>query len=386
MISASPNFPPLSPFGISRVGDLTDLDVIGIPVWFAVRPNSRCLAVSQGKGLTHDRARLSAVMEAIEGAVAEQTRPLIAEFGTPADLAGRSLRTVPLRSMVRCHFSEFDQLSPRAWVQGRAHGSNTPVYAPYELIGLDMRDDFPWDYGSFHVSSDGLGAGFDYPSAALSALLELIERDGTVVTDGFGHLKGLSRPLIWESGTHPGLDEAVTKVRKAGLEPYFFNKTSKIGIPTVSAMIARPVWDTQGAGLRFSGGDACRLDVAEAALAALLEAVQSRLTNISGSRDDLDASQYENFDLILPSQPDRGESLQIFSDRQKFPTVLTPSESLDFVVSRLEKAGYREVVFFDLPCPVEGVHVVRALVPGLKTFMEGQMSSVSLEELLGTLS
>ncbi|WP_187829425.1 YcaO-like family protein [Labrys sp. KNU-23] len=383
MNSVSPDFPPLAPFGISRVGDLTDLDIIGIPVWFAVRPNSRCLAVSQGKGLNHERARLTAIMEAIEGAVAEQTRPLIAEFGTPAELAKRKLLAVPLRSLVRCHFSEFDPRRPRAWVRGVSHESNRAVYAPYELVGLDMRDDFPWDYETFHVSSDGLGAGFDYASAALSALLELIERDGTTLSDGLGHLKGLSRPLIWQPGVHLGLDEAVTKVRNAGLEPHFFNKAGKIGVPIVSAMIVRPVCDKDGAGVRFSGGDACRFDAAEAALAALLEAVQSRLTNISGSRDDLDISQYENLDLALPSMPDRGETLGQLAARHTLPTNFSPSEALNFLVSQLAKAGYREVFFFDLPCPVEGVHVVRALVPGFRTFVENDVTALRLEDLIG---
>ena len=38
----------------------------GIPVAIAVRPNSRSLAVSQGKGLSLPQARASALMEAIE--------------------------------------------------------------------------------------------------------------------------------------------------------------------------------------------------------------------------------------------------------------------------------------------------------------------------------
>ena len=46
-------------FGITRLADVTGLDRIGIPVWMAVRPNSKTLAVSQGKGLnTRRRAGL----------------------------------------------------------------------------------------------------------------------------------------------------------------------------------------------------------------------------------------------------------------------------------------------------------------------------------------
>ena len=39
-------------FGITRVGSITELDRIGIPVVQAVRPLSRSVSVNQGKGLT----------------------------------------------------------------------------------------------------------------------------------------------------------------------------------------------------------------------------------------------------------------------------------------------------------------------------------------------
>jgi YcaO-like protein with predicted kinase domain len=50
--------PLLQEIGITRVGDITGLDRIGIPVWIAVRPNSRTLSVSQGKGLDAPAARI----------------------------------------------------------------------------------------------------------------------------------------------------------------------------------------------------------------------------------------------------------------------------------------------------------------------------------------
>src|SRR3979411_800652 len=37
--------------GVTRLGNVTGLDRIGIPVTVAVRPNSRSFSVSQGKGL-----------------------------------------------------------------------------------------------------------------------------------------------------------------------------------------------------------------------------------------------------------------------------------------------------------------------------------------------
>src|SRR5688500_3384005 len=52
--------------GVTRVADITRLDTIGIPTYQAIRPTSRTLAVSQGKGVVPELAKLSAMMEAIE--------------------------------------------------------------------------------------------------------------------------------------------------------------------------------------------------------------------------------------------------------------------------------------------------------------------------------
>src|SRR4051795_11994988 len=43
--------PLMARMGITRLGNITGLDRIGIPVAVAVRPNSRSVSVSQGKGL-----------------------------------------------------------------------------------------------------------------------------------------------------------------------------------------------------------------------------------------------------------------------------------------------------------------------------------------------
>ena len=63
--------PHLRDFGITRVGLLTGLDVLGIPVAFATRPNSHTLSVFQGKGIDNEAAMASAAMEAIETRIAE---------------------------------------------------------------------------------------------------------------------------------------------------------------------------------------------------------------------------------------------------------------------------------------------------------------------------
>ena len=58
--------PHLPFYGITRLADLTGLDRVGVPVWSAVRPRTRSLSVSQGKGIDATQAEVSAVVEAIE--------------------------------------------------------------------------------------------------------------------------------------------------------------------------------------------------------------------------------------------------------------------------------------------------------------------------------
>src|SRR4051812_32950415 len=66
----------MAQMGITRLGNVTGLDRIGIPVAVAVRPNSRSVSVSQGKGLDWEQAMASALMEACEGFHAEEIGPV----------------------------------------------------------------------------------------------------------------------------------------------------------------------------------------------------------------------------------------------------------------------------------------------------------------------
>jgi ribosomal protein S12 methylthiotransferase accessory factor len=87
--------PRLGDYGITRLADVTGLDVIGIPVVMSVRPLAATLSVSQGKGVTLTHARVSAAMEAIELWHAEQAVPkpileaaAMSELDLPYDVRG----------------------------------------------------------------------------------------------------------------------------------------------------------------------------------------------------------------------------------------------------------------------------------------------------------
>ncbi|MFC6544829.1 YcaO-like family protein [Nonomuraea salmonea] len=79
--------------GVTRVADITRLDTVGIPTFQAIRPASRTLAVSQGKGVTPDLARLSAIMESIELWHVEQSLP--PDVTAPRANAGSATTSTP---------------------------------------------------------------------------------------------------------------------------------------------------------------------------------------------------------------------------------------------------------------------------------------------------
>lgn len=373
-------------FGITRVGDVTDLDIIGIPVWFACRPNSRCLSVSQGKALRADMARIGAIMEAIEGAVAEATKPLISEIGSIVSVVERGMPIVPLDQLARCDFPRLDRQVDRAWVKGFSHRTGRDVYAPYELIGMDMRVDFPWDRTSFKMTSQGLAAGFDLDFATLRALLELVEHHSAFLIDALGAMGRDHRRLDYRGGINADLDEAVRRLANAGITPEFYDITSNLAVPAVMAVIPRDISAPSGPATRRSAGLACRLDLAEAALAALLEAVQSRLTDISGARDDLEPSRYGP-----TSAPDHRPTMGTPLDNRRLdlaPDPVVPEPVVpdwQRLAAWLIERGVEDIYVFPLPTGVDGVVVVRVLVPGLSVASTGLQifSANALGDFLG---
>lgn len=374
-------------FGITRVGDVTDLDCLGIPVWFAVRPNSRGLSVSQGKGLTADQARTSAIMEAVEGAVAEDTQRHICAFGSVEQMLKLGQSLIPLASVGRTDVCILDPARERAWVRGVSIRTNGEVLAPFELIGMDFRADMPWDRRTFHMSSEGLAAGFDHDQVVLHALLELAENDACFLIDTFETRAAAPRSVLLKHGVNPSLDALVAHLRELGVVVEFQDLMTDLGVPVVMASVDRPVMAADGPTMRRSAGVACRPAAYDAALAALLEAIQSRLTDISGARDDLSPHRFQRDNAAFGLRPTgpgvelKESTLQLLADDCR-PTWMLLTE-------HLFGAGISDIYVFSLETGFEGLHVVRVLASGLNAVGGGvqQMTPRMLERLMvGRLS
>ena len=277
-------------FGITRVARHTSLDRIGIPVWCAYTPNARSIVVAQGKGATDADARTSAVMEALERAVAcDPDIPLLK--ASIADLTRRGLAFHALPALVASGHDLLLADERAAWVEGQDIASGETVFVPRHAVVLDrtIRESRYWQ------SSDGLASGNTLEEAIFHGLMERVERDA--------HALWQLRPQAARQGTcvHPSafdcpiLHELERQIAAAGLTLRLFDATSDLGIPCFSAFL--------GPGGTHLSGRLRHVDVTfgagahplprKAAVRAITESAQSRLTCISGARDDVFPADYD---------------------------------------------------------------------------------------------
>ena len=155
-------------------------------------------------------------------------------------------------------------------------------------------------------------------------------------------------------------------ITSAGLQIGLWNTTSDIGIASFRCVICEAGGQPGHIGI----GDGCHTDRTIALLRAVTEAAQTRLTYISGARDDLDPEEFTD-----QAKTDRGRYVQNLIDEtvaeHRFtdcPTAVTESfeEDLRLLLDRLAAVGISQVVTIDLSRPEFGVAVVRAVIPGLE--------------------
>lgn len=341
--------------GVTRLADLTGLDRIGVPVFAAIRPNSRSAATSQGKGLTAPAARAAALMEAAETWHAERVE-LPLRFATAADLEGRhiNLARLPMRDG-----RAFDPNLPILWVAGVDLGSRAAVWLPYELVHTDYRLPEPPAARCFHISTNGLAAGNSLAEAQRHALCELIERDCLALWNS------VAPPMRADPAGVPVLAALEARLVAAGFAVGLFDIGGRLGLPAYGAVLVDREMPTTHPGF----GSACHPIARVAAVKALLEAIQVRTSYVAGAWDEFAPEEYtgsgiaEKIDWAESLLAHAGARVPIRQDAADVPREAAPQVLC--LLDRLAGAGMTEVVMVDLTRAAVGVPVVRLLVPGL---------------------
>jgi YcaO-like protein with predicted kinase domain len=348
--------------GITRLGNITGLDRIGIPVVVAVRPNSRSVSVSQGKGLDLSQAKTSALMEAIEGFHGEELPE--SRQAAYRDLAADCGVVDPL--MLCTTGRPFDADAPIAWVEGYDLLQEEICWVPTEIVHTDYTR--PLD-GYFPAGSNGLASGNHLVEAIGSAICELVERDAVALWSASGIRARAQRALDIASVDDPDCRALLVKYDTAGIAVRISNVTTDVGIAAFICDIRDSSADEPRRLRRFHGAG-CHPDRAIALVRALTEAAQARLTYITGIRDDLLPSEYEEppsadiVDALLDALCQESEP-QLFGD---VPTFAADDlrRDLDWELDCLRAAGMTRVVAVDLTRPEFAIPVVRVVIPGLE--------------------
>lgn len=348
-------------YGITRVSRLTGLDSIGVPVWSAVTPNARSIVIHHGKGITDADARVSATMEALERAIAgSPSIDTVIASQASLELEGRLVDN--LAGLIAQGQNDIADDEILTWVQARNVLSKAETWVPYEAVILDRTPEVV----RFWQSSDGLASGNTLLEASFHGLLERIERDAETLWNIANAQQRLKTCLDPRSLLDPIIDGLVSKIENAGLELRLFDMTSDIGIPCSIAFLGSSSISSRS-NLRFidvTKGSGAHLDPARAAIRAITEAIQSRLTYISGARDDI---YPEIFERPLPQ-----EIRNYFSAEPKpLPPRTTMSHGpleymFENVLEHLKTASIGSVIVVPLTPTDLPFLVVKVLVPALE--------------------
>ena len=351
--------------GITRVGNVTGLDEIGIPVVIAVRPNSRSFSVSQGKGLNLAQARASALMEAIElfhgEDITARTR-VASERAISADRCAVASATLcgtgnplPASAAIR-------------WIEGYDLLCREGCWVPWEVVHTDYT--LPTEHSGLHFLSgtNGIAAGNHLLEALSAAVCELVEHDAVALWHAGGLRERARCRLETSSVDDEDCQGLLDKYHAAGVVPRIWDVTSDVGIATFVCDL--PAQEGQVAGLRRFRGAGSHPNRSIALVRALTEAAQIRLTYITGNRDDLPASDYqesasERLGAALLDAVSHDAAPLSFGRVAHFDADDLACD-LEWELEQLRSAGIERVVAVDLTRSDVGIPVVRVVIPGLE--------------------
>jgi YcaO-like protein with predicted kinase domain len=358
--------PLLPAIGVTRVGVITGLDLIGIPVVVVCRPNGRSLSVSQGKGADLPAAKASGIMEAAESWHAENVL-LPLRLATYRELRSVA-RVVDVALLARQPQSRFHPDLSILWIEGTDVLTAERIWVPYECVHLDFRSPGPQGSGCFLLTATGLAAGNHQLEAVSHALCEVVERDALALWDERAAGERASRRLDLETVDDPLCRRLLDTYERAEVGVAVWDITTDARLPVFAALIV----DRHAAlprRLPAAMGAGCHPDRGVALSRALTEAAQSRLTVIAGSRDDCPPAYYRR---VRDPSAIAKQLAQLHEPGQRSFADVThvAGESIDEDVAReldaLKAIGAPHVILVDLTRPGIDIPVVRMVVPGLE--------------------
>ncbi|MEO8304966.1 MAG: YcaO-like family protein [Betaproteobacteria bacterium] len=361
--------PVMEAVGITRLANVTGLDCVGIPVYMAVRPNARSLAVSQGKGIDCDAARASAMMESIELWHAERiVRPLrhdsyraLAREGAVVDVDHVMLRP---RAVLRKDVAY-------EWIAGEDLLSGAATWVPFEAVTMNtvLSSDRTRTFAS---GTNGLASGNHILEAIVHAILEVIERDAVTLFHCSSDARRANRRIDPKTIDDDVCCELIDKLARADLDVALWDVTSDLGVPVYMAAIVGRDGDRRWRSLGLLHGSGAHLSSRIALSRAITEAAQARLTVIAGSRDDNPPQRYvhanEEANVALRRALYFNASATARFDSRSLGTTSFEGD-VKVLLDRLIAWGIAQVVAIPLTRAEYGLPVVKIMAAGLESYV-----------------
>lgn len=273
-------------------------------------------------------------------------------------------------------FARFDPSANQEWVWVYNLSQRRPVLVPRTAVWSARAN----EGALLSETSSGVAAHGTRSRALLGGLMELIERDAFMIF----WLHRLAPPRIDLDSVPSGFaQDALAELDAAGYRPVLLDATTDLGVPVVLGAATRV--DERGPALLFGAG--CALDRDDA--------LDSALGELSGAlRGVLQRPDWR------PSSPYAPEQVRALADHSKayahpswltkaaflwsspivrpfaamrsvLPRSVSPASPTDSLACALELLAARrlELLAADLSVPqvaAAGLHVVRAIVPGLQ--------------------
>lgn len=364
--------PMMPAMGITRIANITGLDNIGIPVVMVCRPNSRSVAVSQGKGLDLDAAKASGLMEAVETYHAEAiVQPL--KWGSYRELYATH-NLVDVTGLPLSRIRQYCEHGQILWMEGRELMLQSSVWVPYEMVHTNYTQPSLSGSGFFPANTNGLASGNHWLEAINHGICEVIERDANtlwrLLPDTSCQATGLDLDTVSDSRCQAVLE----KFARAAVQVKVWETTSDVGVATFLCV----VMDRHHELLDPELGAGCHPDRCVALLRALTEAAQARTTFIAGSRDDFLAEDY-TADTRRNRLAAYHTLLAAHVPKRDFRNVPhwqaeTHKDDTEWLLQQLQAVGIQQVIAVDLTRAEFQLPVVRIIIPGLEGPYEGEHS------------
>jgi ribosomal protein S12 methylthiotransferase accessory factor len=188
-----------------------------------------------------EHARRVAIIEAAERYSAHDPRGTDYRWASAAQLQGQGL-VVDTQRLPRCSAVEyahpgcpvrpFDPDARIRWVRGVELVSGQPIWVPAVMATYALPDRVPAENFTFRIST-GYAIHSDPAQALIGGICEVIERDAVALT----WLQRLPLPLISAEAASPVLDYLRGGARRHFMEPWLFDATTDLGVPTVYCLL-----------------------------------------------------------------------------------------------------------------------------------------------------